>query len=92
MEDHRSHLPGSVSSIDDHQKAIPRIAKDKRLVSEIEGAVHRIPTTHRLFRSDARRLMFIKDQSVHLVLTSPPYWTLKKYREHTDQLGAIEDY
>jgi DNA modification methylase len=26
------------------------------------------------------------------VVTSPPYWTLKEYNEHDDQLGWIEDY
>ena len=25
-------------------------------------------------------------------MTSPPYWTLKDYREHPDQMGYIEDY
>jgi DNA modification methylase len=41
---------------------------------------------------DARRLDWIDDESVHLVLTSPPYWTLKEYNEHPQQLGALEDY
>ncbi|MEK6573688.1 MAG: site-specific DNA-methyltransferase, partial [Chloroflexota bacterium] len=31
-------------------------------------------------------------ESVHLAVTSPPYWTLKKYNQHRDQLGHIEDY
>ena len=26
------------------------------------------------------------------MLTSPPYWTLKKYRDHEGQLGDVEDY
>jgi DNA modification methylase len=26
------------------------------------------------------------------VVTSPPYWTLKRYDEHAQQLGAVEDY
>jgi modification methylase len=30
--------------------------------------------------------------SVHLVVTSPPYWTLKKYNEVDGQMGYIEDY
>ena len=30
--------------------------------------------------------------SVHLIVTSPPYWTLKKYRDHSSQLGAVHDY
>jgi len=41
---------------------------------------------------DARKLDWIDDESVHLVVTSPPYWTLKKYNDHRDQLGAIPDY
>jgi DNA modification methylase len=27
-----------------------------------------------------------------LVVTSPPYWTLKEYPDHEDQLGLVEDY
>lgn len=49
-------------------------------------------TTHKLYQGDARSLPFLPDSSVHLVLTSPPYWTLKKYNDHEDQLGHMEDY
>ncbi len=41
---------------------------------------------------DARALDWIPDESVHLVVCSPPYWTLKDYNEHPDQLGHVEDY
>ena len=34
----------------------------------------------------------LKPESVHLVLTSPPYWTLKEYAPNADQLGHISDY
>lgn len=34
----------------------------------------------------------LRPESVHLVLTSPPYWTLKEYRHSLGQLGHIEDY
>ena len=47
---------------------------------------------HRLINGDARDLSFIPEQSVHLVLTSPPYWNLKKYNENPNQLGHIDDY
>lgn len=36
--------------------------------------------------------MNLPSDSVHLVVTSPPYWTLKKYRDCDGQLGAIADY
>jgi DNA modification methylase len=34
----------------------------------------------------------LEPNSVHLVLTSPPYWTLKEYRDSEGQLGHVEDY
>jgi modification methylase len=35
---------------------------------------------------------WIPSESVHLVLTSPPYWTLKEYPAHKNQLGMIPNY
>ncbi len=49
-------------------------------------------TTHILHDGDARQLGWIPDQSVHLVVTSPPYWTLKEYPPHGSQLGAVAEY
>ena len=49
-------------------------------------------TVHRLIPGDARDLSFIEDESIHLVVTSPPYWNLKKYREGLHQLGHVEEY
>ncbi len=47
---------------------------------------------HRLIQGDARDLTFLDDESIHLVVTSPPYWTLKRYQENPDQMGHIQDY
>jgi site-specific DNA-methyltransferase (adenine-specific) len=49
-------------------------------------------TVHRLINGDARDLSFLPDKSAHLVVTSPPYWNLKRYAENPDQLGHIQDY
>lgn len=49
-------------------------------------------TTHRLHLGDARDLSWLAEETVHLVVTSPPYWTLKEYAEHEDQMGAIQNY
>ena len=58
-----------------------------------KGGERYLPITrHILHRGDARHLDWIPDQSVHLVVTSPPYWTLKKYNDHPGQLGAIAEY
>lgn len=49
-------------------------------------------TLHRLINGDARALSFLAPESIHLVVTSPPYWNLKRYNENPDQLGHVEDY
>lgn len=49
-------------------------------------------TNHVLYHGDARKLSYIEDSSVHLVLTSPPYFNLKEYRRGDNQLGIINDY
>ena len=50
-------------------------------------------TTHRLRVGDARDLSWIATGSVHLIVTSPPYWTLKQYApDRAGQMGDIEDY
>ena len=51
-----------------------------------------VPTLHRLVQGDARDLSFIADGSVHLVVTSPPYWTLKRYNDSEGQMGHIQEY
>ena len=48
--------------------------------------------TQRLVNGDARDLSFLPDESIHLVVTSPPYWNLKKYNDNPSQLGHINDY
>jgi site-specific DNA-methyltransferase (adenine-specific) len=49
-------------------------------------------TSHQLHLGDARNLSWIPDKSVHLIVTSPPYWTLKKYEDREGQLGEVAEY
>lgn len=49
-------------------------------------------SVHKICHGDARDLFIIPDNSVHLVLTSPPYWNLKAYEKDERQLGIINDY
>ena len=48
-------------------------------------------TTHRLITGDSRNLSHINDQSVHLIVTSPPYWQLKDYG-NDGQIGFHDSY
>jgi site-specific DNA-methyltransferase (adenine-specific) len=36
-------------------------------------------TWHKIIISDSRRMKEVPDESVHLIITSPPYWQLKDY-------------
>lgn len=85
-------LPVELASLADPQTAIPAMAKDPKATAQLERAVKLVPTEHRLFLCDSRELENLESGSIHLVLTSPPYWTLKKYRDHPQQLGAISIY
>ena len=88
----REYLPTSLQSVKDIKTAIPAIAKNNERIAEIEHAIQQIPTKHVLYQSDARTIECVEPKSVHLVLTSPPYWKLVKYRQNEAQLGAIENY
>src|SRR5260370_369016 len=83
-------VPPQLLPLKDLQTEIPLIAKDQKMLRLIDEAVQRIPTTHRLQLGDARKMSALKPESLHLVLTSPPYWTLKEYRASQGQIGHIE--
>ena len=85
-------LPFDPLTYGNQQTALPAIAKNPNLIAQIEDAVRQIPSTHVLHNSDARRLSFLTPNSLHLVLTSPPYWTLKEYKRSEGQLGYVENY
>lgn len=51
----------------------------------------KITTTHTLINGDSRNLSLIKDKSVHLIITSPPYWQLKDYGNEA-QIGFHDSY
>lgn len=85
-------LPDELRTLRASQSAIPRIAKDRALMRRIEAVLPRVPTHHQMIRGDARDAGRLEPGSVHLILTSPPYWTLKEYRRTNGQLGHVADY
>ncbi len=85
-------VPEELRRLGDLQSAIPEVAKNEGFLALIERAVKKIPTRHVLVHGDARRMSKEKVGKAHLILTSPPYWTLKKYRNSSGQLGHIVDY
>ncbi len=85
-------VPKELRNLDNPQTDLPRIARDPKLTALIEAALREVPTSHELHLHDARDLSFLKPESIHLVVTSPPYWILKDYRKAKGQLGFIADY
>lgn len=73
-------------------KLIPSIAKDRDELERIRAEVGERKTVHSILVGDSQDLSAIPNESVHLVLTSPPYWNLKEYNDHQEQLGHIDDY
>ncbi len=61
-------------------------------MTESASRVSSTATKHQLVLGDARDLFFIDDETIHLVVTSPPYWALKRYEEHPSQMGHMKDY
>jgi site-specific DNA-methyltransferase (adenine-specific) len=47
---------------------------------------------HKVIHGDARDMSQLADGSVHLVVTSPPYFNLLSYPESHDQLGNMDEY
>ena len=87
-----SALPPEIGKLANLQTDLPRIARDARLTAAIEAAVRNLPTRHVLYRHDSRFIDMLPSESVHLAVTSPPYWTLKEYRKSPGQLGYVADY
>ncbi len=85
-------VPPELRGLTVTQTLIPSIAKDAKLMAAVENAVRRIPTHHDLHHADARAIDFLAPESVHLVVTSPPYWVLKEYHATDGQMGYIADY
>ena len=50
-----------------------------------------INTRHTLINGDSRNLSLMPDKSVHLIITSPPYWQLKDYGDDR-QIGFHDSY
>ncbi len=48
-------------------------------------------TNHKIIIGDSRNMAGLQNKSIHLVITSPPYWQLKDYGT-SDQIGFDDSY
>ena len=75
--DLRRYLPKEIGRLENPQTDLPRIARDPKLTVPIEAALRGIPTSHDLYLADARKMTFLRPESVHLIVTSPPILDLE---------------
>jgi len=60
------------------------------MVSKSEGFGKLVATSHRIIIGDCRNMAEISDNSIQLIVTSPPYFNVKDYG--TDNIGSINEY
>lgn len=93
----REYVPESCQNLldmsnGDLRSSIPELARDKGRMGDIEQAVKSLPSHHELYQADSRDLSMIDDESVDLLVTSPPYFNLKDYEDRDGQMGHVDDY
>lgn len=83
-----------IPATDNEPGALAALLQANRLLRQRRWPPPYDGTRHELVLGDARDLGFIPDGSIHLVVTSPPYFNLKPYASEAGgrQLGRIEDY
>jgi len=64
---------------------LSKFDRDKNLIQDD------LKTHHKIINGDSRQMAELPDNSVHLVITSPPYWQLKDYGTD-NQIGFHESY
>lgn len=106
LDEHRGSQPevplpdaglGSGLTVDEILSGGEPSVELKRLAKKLAWANGAAPkrTLHRVYQGDAREMREVEDQSVHLIVTSPPYFDLIDYEDTSDtdgQLGNLRDY
>jgi site-specific DNA-methyltransferase (adenine-specific) len=92
---HRAFRNGPYIPATDNEPGAPEaLLKANRILRGHRWPAPYDRTRHEMILGDARDLRAIASDSVHLVLTSPPYFNLKAYASGAGgrQLGRIGDY
>lgn len=97
IESEESSAPSSTLTIDDILSGGEPSLEMKQLAKKLAWSNGEAPdhTTHRIIEGDARQMPELGNESVHLAVTSPPYFNLIDYEDTTGtdgQLGNLDDY
>jgi modification methylase len=88
-----TEFPG-LPTTDNEPGAVAALLKVNAVLRQCRWPAPFDRTRHQMILGDARDLRFISNESVHLIVTSPPYFNLKPYASDAGgrQLGRIDDY
>lgn len=84
----RDSAPVGIVNVDGREPSVASKLETHRKIVALDP----FKTSHRIVLGDARRMDSVKDESVHLVVTSPPYFDLVEYVDGKSQLGHLHDY
>ncbi len=85
-------IPERWQVLENPRRELPGLARDPAVTSQLEAIAASAPSRHQLILGDSRVGPELAPGSVQLVLTSPPYWTLKEYPQTEGQVGRITEY
>lgn len=87
-----TNVTKSITYVGDKFGQFWRQKRHSRILLRIfEQITIQLGTYHKIINGDSRDMGDLKDTSMHLVITSPPYWQLKDYGTE-DQIGFHESY
>lgn len=80
-----------LTSNDEHESVrAAKAASEESIRSAFESPDHEL-TRHKVVQGDSRNLGMVAENSVHLIVTSPPYFNAKDYSQWDSLDGYVDD-
>jgi len=74
-----------------HSTSFGHASKAGQSFLTLTKSLKALSTFHKIVNGDSRQMIELKDNSMHLAITSPPYWQLKDYGTD-NQIGFHDSY
>ena len=83
----------NLQNLKDYEKSLPRAKKQEKREIQEENILNINTTTQKIYVKNAMEMGELVDASVHLMITSPPYFNAKMYSQKPikNDLGDIHD-
>lgn len=75
----------------DSKERAEKALEETRLIEKYWNDPSHNKTIHRIIIGDSRNMASVKDNSVHLIVTSPPYYNAKEYSQWTTLQSYLDD-